>query len=375
MQQRWHQIGSLIRKEFIAIWREKRIRIVLILPPIIQLLVFSYAVTYEVRNVRVGIYTEDFGPVVHSLIARFQGAQRTIASVQLYASYRQLQQALLEQRILAGIRIQKDFSRKILAGMPETVQLLLDGRRANAAMILQGYVAKIVSRVARQFAPAQVQRSLHFPSLVTRVWFNPNLLSTWSALPALVVILSNLVVLMITALTIARERELGTFEQLLVSPLTSYEVLIGKAIPPFVLGFVEGSLMMVLITVLFGLPLTFQSAVLLLLTLVPFLFSIVGVGLFVSSLASTQQQGLLGAFTYQVPAVLLSGFATPLDNIHPAIRWIADINPLQYAITATRVLFLEHPSAAFLVHLVAPLVPISIGTLTAAALLFRSKVG
>ncbi|MFA6810268.1 MAG: ABC transporter permease, partial [Desulfoplanes sp.] len=183
----------------------------------------------------------------------------------------------------------------------------------------------------------------------------------------------NLVALLVTALSVARERELGTYEQLLVSPLRPTEILLGKAVPAIILGFIEGVLMVALLLLIFRIPFT-GSLLLLLLAMFLFLVAIVGVGLFISSLSKTQQQGFLGAFTYMVPAVLLSGFATPVANIPLWLRWLAYLNPLHYMISLTRAIFLENPDAAGVMHMIWPLLPIGLITLTGATWMFRKRM-
>jgi len=205
------------------------------------------------------------------------------------------------------------------------------------------------------------------------VWFNENLSPLWSSVPALLGILTNLVALLVTSLSVARERELGTFDQLLVSPLRPGEILVGKAIPAFVIAYLEGGLMVFAVVVLFGIPFR-GSLALLAVAMFIFLLAIVGIGLWISSLAATQQQALLGSFTYMVPAVLLSGFATPVENIHPAIRWLSDIDPLRYMVAIARMVFLENPTPDVVAPYVWPLFPIAAFTLVSAAWLFRHRL-
>jgi ABC-2 type transport system permease protein len=373
-----NRIIRLIIKESSAILRDKRSRMILVFPPLVQLLIFSFAATHEVRNMTLGIYTEDHGYAARELIAKFEAVPVTFSHIKYYSDLKEVRRAIDAQDILAAVHIGPTFSRDIEAGEHISIQILLDGREANAALVVQGYINRIVQDFVSEWTS---YREMHKTeghrvrsTLVSRIWFNPNLNSTWSTVPALVGILSNLVVLMITALSVARERELGTFEQLLVSPLRPIEILIGKTIPAFILGFVEGIFMMSMAVLIFRLPLTLSGALLLLGGMFLFLMSIVGVGLFISSLAKTQQQGFLGAFTYQVPATLLCGFATPIENIPDWLRWVAYVNPLQYMVTICRSIFLENPPINLVVSMVWPLIPIGLTTLTAATLLFRKKM-
>jgi ABC-2 type transport system permease protein len=373
-----NRIIRLIIKEFLAVLRDRRSRIILVLPPLVQLLIFSFAATHEVRNVTLGIYAEDHGYAARELIARFEAVPVTFSQIKYYRDLKAVRQAIDAQDILAAVHIGPTFSKDIKAGKRTSIQILLDGREANAALVVQGYINRIVQDFMSEWTS---YREMHktgghriSSTLVPRMWFNPNLNSTWSTVPALVGILSNLVVLMVTALSVARERELGTFEQLLVSPLRPVEILAGKAIPALVLGFAEGIFMMSMAVLVFRLPITLSGVLLLLGVMFLFLLSIVGVGLFISSLAKTQQQGFLGAFTYQVPATLLCGFATPVENIADWLRWLAYVNPLQYMVTICRTIFLENPSMNVVVSMVWPLLPIGLATLTTASLLFKRKM-
>ncbi|HOM98859.1 MAG TPA: ABC transporter permease [Acidobacteriota bacterium] len=373
-----YRIARLTKKELLAVLKDRRSRFLLIGPPLLQLLIFSFAATLEVRNVTLGVYMEDHGRAARDLLARFQGAQRTFRTIRYYRDLKTVRQAIDNQEILAAIHIGPDFSKHIELGVPERVQVILDGRNANAASVVQGYINRIVEdyvkeTLSRLHEPG-IAKATSLDSIVTRKWFNPNADPQWSTVSALVGVLCNLVVLLITALSIARERELGTFEQLLVSPLRPAEILIGKSVPAILLGFIEGIFMTCMAVVIFDLPLTLKGFVLLLGTIFAFVFSVVGVGLFVSSIAKTQQQGFLGAFTYQVPATLLCGFATPVENVPDWLRWLAYVNPLQYMVTLSRTIFLENPSTRVVLSMAWPLVPIGLVTLAAATALFRRRM-
>lgn len=390
----WQRIGRLIVKEFLVVLRDPRTRLILIVPPMIQLLIFSFAATHEVRNVVLGVYNEDGGLASRELLDRIHAIPETFSRIEYFQELRSAEEALAAQRVLAVLHIGQTFSKELLSGGAGPVQVLVDGRRSNSAMIVQGYLARILEDFASQAAggprpaaspsgqaessldaadsaPAAAKLAVLPPRPVSRMWFNPNLNPIWSTLPGLVAVLSNLVALLITALSVAREKELGTFEQLLVSPLRAGEILVGKAVPAVVLGVLEGTLMITMAVLVFRLPLSWHGLQVLLAAMPLFLVAVVGIGLFVSSLARTQQQGLLGAFTYQVPATLLSGFATPVENIADGLRWIAYINPLQYMVGLARMAFLENPGWDVVWGRIWPMAPIGLVTLTGAALLFR----
>ncbi|GAB4130810.1 ABC transporter permease [Thermopirellula anaerolimosa] len=369
------RIRRLVIKEFLAIFRDRASRMVVTVPPLVQLLVFSFAATLEVRNAGLGIYNEDAGLLGRELAARFESIPVTFSRIVPCRNYAEVRQALDSQQVLGVVHIPQDFTRSLEAGRSPAVQILLDGRQSNAAAVTQGYAGRIVRDFALTALP---RRAVAGPPVtqaipITRVWFNENLHPLWSSVPALLGILTNLVTLLVTGLSVARERELGTFDQLLVSPLRPGEILIGKAVPAFVVAYVEGGLMILVAVTLFGLPFR-GSLPLLAVALFVFLLAIVGVGLWISSISSTQQQALLGAFTYMVPAVLLSGFATPVENIHPAIRWLADVNPLRYMVAISRMVFLENPTADVVWPYIWPLLPIAAFTLVTSAWFFRHRL-
>jgi ABC-2 type transport system permease protein len=206
-----------------------------------------------------------------------------------------------------------------------------------------------------------------------RAWFNPNLLSRWFIVPGIVGLLTLVVTMLVTALSVAREREQGTFDQLLVTPLRPVDILIGKALPGFLIGLAEATVIIVVAVLWFEVPLlgnllTLYAGVIL------FLFSAIGVGLMISSLSVTQQQGLLGAFLFLVPAIILSGFATPIANMPPLVQELTLINPMRYFMVILRGVFLEGVPLGPLVQQLWPLAAIAAVTLTLAGALFRRRM-
>jgi ABC-2 type transport system permease protein len=211
-------------------------------------------------------------------------------------------------------------------------------------------------------------------TLEVRAWFNPNLESRWFIVPGIIGLLILVVVMLVTDLSVAREREQGTFDQLLVTPLRPVEILLGKALPGFIIGLIEASVIVMIALYWFGVPLR-GSVLLLYIGIVLFLLSAIGVGLMISSLAVTQQQGLLGAFLFLVPAVILSGFATPIANMPTAVQAVTLVNPLRYFMVVLRGVFLEDMPAALLVHQFWPMAVIGIATLSLEGWLFRHRMG
>lgn len=372
------RIFRLVIKEFLAVWRDPKSRFVLLFPPLLQMFVFGLAATQEIKNVRIGLYDEDRSPASRDLLARFTAARATFSEVRSIESLDEARAALDAQRVLLVVHVGPTFSRDLGARRPAPVQVLLDGRKANSASVVSGYASSIVQQFAAEWpgpGGRVAPRSLPDPAsaLVTRAWFNPNLTALWSTAPALIGIVTAVVSLLVTALSIARERELGTFEQLLVSPLRPTEILIGKTAPAFLVGLLESTGMLLITRFIFAVPVV-GSLVVFYLAIVVYLAAVIGIGLFISSLAKTQQQAILGAFMFMVPAVLLSGFATPVENIPPWLRWVAYGDPLRYILLVIKGTFLEELSLGESLANVWPMVLIAAGTLTAAEWLFRSRL-
>jgi ABC-2 type transport system permease protein len=367
----WWRLRSLVLKELLVILRDPKGRTILIVPPIVQMLIFSFAATQEVKNVHLGVVNEDYGTAARDLLARFEGSGH-FSHIHHLGGEPEIAPAIDSKSVLLVIHIGPDFSRKLAVGSRAQVQLILDGRRSNAAQIVAGYAQAIVDGYAHEVSTAR--RGSEPPSTIAaRVWFNPNLETTWNTVPSLVAILTTLMGLVVTALSVARERELGTFEQLLVSPLRPVEIVIGKSIPALLIGLAEGTLM--LSVGVFGFRVPFQGSIMLLyMSMTVFLTSVIGVGLFISSLATTQQQGILGAFVFMVPAILLSGFATPIENMPEWLQPVTLINPLRYYLALIKGLFLKSMPAAMVFHLLWPLALIAFATLSAATWLFRHRI-
>jgi len=366
----WQRIAALIVKEFLAVWKDKRSRTVIVAPPLIQLLVFGYAATFDVTHVATAIYNEDSGLLSRELVARFQGSPNIDVVARLDRDG-QIAEMIDPKRASLVIHIGQTFSRDMLAGRPATVQAIVDGRESNTALIILSYVNQIVSEFNREWSVAS-GRPPPPAVLVTRSWFNPNLESRWFIVPGIVALLTLVVTTVVTALTVAREREIGTFEQLLVTPFTPLEILIGKSMPALMIGLGEATLIVVVAVLWFRIPLL-GSIPLLYAGLFLYILAVIGVGLMLSSLARTQQQAILGAFLFVVPAVILSGFATPIANMPPFIQDITLVNPMRYFLFIVRGIFLEDLPAPIVYAHLWPMAAIAVVTLAGAGWLFRHR--
>jgi ABC-2 type transport system permease protein len=365
------KLAALIVKELLSAFRDPRTRIAFIIPPLMQVFLYAYAATLEVSNVPLGVYNEDWGESSRQLVSRFERAS-AFSEIKYFKSSAEIQPAIDGQSVLAAIHISQDFSRKVAAKEPVAVQVILDGRRSNSAQILNGYINSIVTQFAADQASGDI-RQADTSAVVDRAWYNPNREYRTAMIPGLVATLTMTTVLMVMVMSVARERELGTFEQLLVSPLQPAEIMIGKAVPGVIIGTVLASAISLIVTQVFGIPLT-GSLFVLYAGLIVFLLAIIGVGLFISSLVATQQQAMLGAMVYMMPAMMLSGFTSPVQNMPDWLKPVALINPLTHFLVIVRGVFLRDMPMALVAQRIWPMLLIASVTLSAAMWLFRRRL-
>ncbi len=355
-------------KEVLSILRDPRSRMVVFVPPLLQLLVFAFAATLEVRNVDIAVHNQDAGRWSRELITRLDTAE-FVHQVRRVTDTRELRDLLDQGKVIAALDIPADFSRAIAAGDSGHVQVLVDGRRSNSGQITVGYLSTIAADVGAQ---VRLDAAPAVP-VVVRNWFNPNLVYRWFIVPGLSGILALFSALLITSLSIARERELGTFDQLLVSPTSTPEIIVSKSVPALAIGTVLGLTMIAAGIVLFRIPFS-GSFSLLLVSLVLFILSVVGIGLMISAVSATQQQAILGAFAIGVPAVLMSGFATPVENMPTLLQWLAQAIPLTHFLIIVQGSFLKALPLGDILASLWPLAIIALVSLTMATIFVRGRL-
>jgi ABC-2 type transport system permease protein len=365
------RILSLALKELLALLRDTKSRLILIGPPILQLFVFGYGATFDLNRVPIAVYNEDRSAPARELVARVVGSAN-FRLIREIGHDGEIAPLIENRRVLAVLHLGPHFSQQLLHGEPAPVQLLIDGRNSNTALILLGYVREITTafgadwRSARGEAPPPAVLKVH-------ALYNQDLRSQWFIVPGIIGVLTLVVTTIVTALSVARERELGTFDQLLVTPMTPAEILLGKALPSVLIGLVEGGFILLATLFWFEVPLRGELGALLLGMLL-FVFSAVGIGLMISSLATTQQQGILGAFLFLVPAVILSGFATPIQNMPEAVQHLTLINPLRWFLVVARGVLLEGDGYASLANAYWPMALIALISSLVAAWMFRHRM-
>lgn len=365
------QLLALVHKEFLALLRDPRSRLVLIGPPIIQLVVFSYAATFDLNDVPVAVLNQDRGSLSRELLSRIEGSP-AFHIVQRVESADQARALLDDRKAMLVLAFDQHFSRDIAQGRSARLQALLDGRNSNSALVALGYLRNIL--VDFNQAQGQARAGPALPAVLkVRAWYNENMTSRWFIVPGIVGLLLLVVTLVVTALSIAREREAGTFDQLLVTPLHPWQILLGKSVPGLVVGLLEASFIILVAVLWFEVPLR-GSIGALYLGILLFLLSAIGVGLMISAISVTQQQALLGAFLFLVPAVILSGFATPIANMPEVVQWLSYLDPMRYFLVIVRGVFLEGADVGLMFHQYWPMAVIGILSLLLAGWLARHRM-
>jgi ABC-2 type transport system permease protein len=366
-----YRIGTLIIKELQALLQDRQSRALLIAPVVLQLAVFPFAATLEVKNNTLGVFNEDAGGESIELVQRLSRA-RAFTKIVFIKNEEELRWNIDAQQTLIVLRFAPDFSRSVTAGLPAPIQAILDGRRSNGGQIALGYVREILQGYLddRNRSQGRVAKS----AIVVRHWFNPNLDYVRHIIPSLVAIITTISTLIVTSLSVAREREHGTFDQLLVSPLTPGMIMVGKSVPALIVAATQATIILTAGVWVYRIP--FEGSLALLYgSMFFYILALAGFGLLISSICSTQQQAFLGVFSFMMPAVLLSGFPSPVENMPAWLQYIDWFNPLRHFIVIVKGVFLKDIGIGELIHPLWPLAVIACITLGTANWMFRRKLG
>jgi ABC-2 type transport system permease protein len=346
MFERWKYLTI---KEFIQTFRERRRRNLLILAPLIQIFLFGYVATLDVDNVPTALLDLDKSQESREFARRLE-ACGYFTITRWPSSAGELGQYLDRGDVLAAIQIDRGFSKDIKKGSPAPLQLLMDGTDSNSAQIAMGHIAEIVRRLSRDLsAQPSLRKGADWsaqPSLRkgadfrTRVWYNPDLRSRNFFLPGVIALIILLTCLMTTSMAIVREREVGTMEQLMVTPIRPAELVLAKMFPSAVIGVGQMALVTAAGVFWFHVPIKGALSFLFVCTGV-YLLPVLGIGLFISTISRTQQQAMMASFFFFQPTVLLSGFATPIENMPLAFQYVTYLSPLRYFLVIVRGIFLK----------------------------------
>ncbi len=342
----WARLKQMLIKEFIQVFRDKRTRFVLFGPPIIQMLIFGYAATFEIHHVPTVVLDLDHSQESRELISRFSSSPYFDVQRQL-TDYRQVGDLLDQGKATIGLEIHAGFAQNLRKGQTAPLQVIVDATNSNTALIASSYITQIVLRFAQDYQKDRIYRILpqvleQIPSiqLEQRPWYNPDLRSRWFFVPGIIGSLTLVLVVSLTAFAVVREREIGTLEQLMVTPIRPSEFILGKTLPYFLIGLVDVSLIATVGTFWFGVP--FRGNILVLFAgAILFLLSMLGVGLLISTVSSTQQQAMVTSFFFIMPAVTFSGFGFPISTMPKWLQYLTYLSPLRYFLVVLRGTYLK----------------------------------
>lgn len=372
------RLRHMLVKEFIQTLRNPRMRGLIFLTPVIQLFLFGYAVTTDVQNIPLAICDLDHSVASRELTSRFvhSGYFDLVESVSDPARVREL---LDRGEARAVLQFNHGFQQTLQAGRTAELQLLLDGTISNTAGIVMSYSSRIVNQYSQELLDERVHRLLGTPprtahvDLATRAWFNENLESRNFFVPGVIAMIVTLTSLMLTSMAVVREKEIGTMEQILVTPIRPVELILGKTIPFALISFADVIGITVIGVFWFSVPIR-GNLLLLLFATGLFLLTTLGLGLLISTMSQTQQQAMMGAFFVYLPAFLLSGFIFPIANMPVVFQWLTLLNPLRYFLEIIRGIFLKGIGAGILWPQMAALSLLGLATLGLASRRFQKTL-
>ena len=337
----FRRIFELLVKELLQLKRDKSARFRMLIPPIVQMMLFGYAATFEIFNVSTAILDQDHSQESRALVSAFASSKRFDVTKQA-SNLNEAKAAVEESRAQLAIIVPPGFAELLRKGQTAPIQVLVDGTNSNSALIALGYVGQIAGAFGQTYALDLAQRTgrLHGRpmvnvAMVERYWYNPNLNSRWFFVPGVIGTLTLITIVNLTAFAIVREREVGTLEQILVTPIKPFEFIIGKTLPFFFIGLIQVILVAAVGTIWFEVPFEGNPLVLLLGTCL-FLLSTLAIGLLISTLCKTQQQAFASNFFVLNPMFILSGFSFPIASMPEALQWLTYLDPLRYFLVIVR---------------------------------------
>jgi ABC-2 type transport system permease protein len=373
------RLKQMLIKEFIQVLRDKRTRFILIGPPIIQMMIFGYAANYEIRHVPTVVLDLDHSQESRELVSRFTSSPYFDVQRQLTDS-RQLGDLIEQGDATVGLEINAGFAQQLRKGQSASLQVIVDATNSNTALIASGYIAQIARGFAQEYQKDRINRIAPqlmevMPSveLAPRPWYNPDLISRWFFVPGIIGSLTVVLVVTLTAFAVVREREIGTLEQIMVTPIRPVEFILGKTLPFFLIGVFDVTLIAVVGSLWFQVPFRGNVAVLAL-GAVLFLLCMLGVGLLISTVSATQQQAMVTAFFFIMPTITFSGFGFPISTMPHWMQLFSYAIPLRYFLIVIRSTYLKGAGMDILWPQMAAMAGLGVALLTAAVLRFHKAL-
>jgi len=375
----FERLKAMLFKEFRQVLRDPRMKVTIFAAPVIQILIFGYAATTDVKNVPTAVYDLDNTPQSREITRTFTDSGYFNADYYINTD-EQMKSLIDKSAVNAVICFNRGFAQKLVGGETAEIQLILDGTDSTTASVVLGYASRIIDRYSQKQLDKRIdllpQELISIPSvdLRQRIWFNENLESRFFYLPGVIAMLVTVMTLLLTSMAVVREKEIGTIEQLIVSPLTATELILGKLIPFAVIAFIDVAFITAVGVLWFRLPIR-GSIILLFASTFVYLFTSLGVGLFISTISSTQQEAMMSTFLFIFPANLLSGLIFPIANMPKLVQWFTLLNPLRYFMVILRGIFLKGVGLAVLWLQILVLLLIGLAILTISVLRFRKTIG
>jgi ABC-2 type transport system permease protein len=373
------RLKQMLIKEFIQVFRDKRTRFVLFAPPIIQMLIFGYAATFEIHHVPTVVLDLDHSQESRELVSRFTSSPYFDVQRQL-TDYRQIGDLIDRGEATVGLEINAGFAQNLRKGQTAPLQVIVDATNSNTALIASGYISQIALAFARDYQQDRISRispqlieKIPSVQLEPRPWYNPDLRSRWFFVPGIIGSLTLVLVVNLTAFAVVREREIGTLEQIMVTPIRPAEFILGKTLPFFLIGLFDVSLIATVGTLWFQVP--FRGQILVLFAgAILFLLCMLGVGLLISTVSSTQQQAMVTAFFFVMPAITFSGFGFPVSTMPQWLQYLTYLSPLRYFLIVLRGTYLKGVGMEVLWPQMLAMAALGISLLTVAVLRFHKAL-
>jgi ABC-2 type transport system permease protein len=373
------RLKQMLIKEFIQVFRDKRTRFVLFVPPIIQMLIFGYAATFEIHHVPTVVLDLDHSQESREVLSRFTSSPYFDVQRQL-TDYRQIGDLIDRGEATVGLEINAGFAQNLRKGQTAPLQVIVDATNSNTALIASGYISQIALAFAQDYQRDRMSRispqiieKIPSVQLEPRPWYNPDLRSRWFFVPGIIGSLILVLVVNLTAFAVVREREIGTLEQIMVTPIRPAEFILGKTLPFFLIGLFDVVLIGTVGTLWFQVP--FRGQILVLFAgAILFLLCMLGVGLLISTVSSTQQQAMVTAFFFVMPAITFSGFGFPISTMPQWLQYLTFLSPLRYFLIVLRGTYLKGVGMDVLWPQIAAMAGLGIGLLTVAVLRFHKAL-
>jgi ABC-2 type transport system permease protein len=373
------RLKQMLIKEFIQVFRDKRTRFILFGPPIVQMLVFGYAATFEIHHVPTVVLDLDQSQQSRDLVSRFTSSPYFDVQRQLTDS-RQIRDLIDTGQATVGLEIDAGFAQKLLKGQTAPLQVIVDATNSNTALIASSYISQIALGFARDYQQDRIGRIA--PQLIEQVpsvqleprpWYNPGLSSRWFFVPGVIGSLTLVLVITLTAFAVVREREIGTLEQIMVTPIRPFEFILGKTLPFFLIGLFDVSLIATVGTLWFQVPFRGHISVLLAGSVL-FILCMLGAGLLISTVSATQQQAMVTAFFLIMPGITFSGFGFPIATMPQWLQYVTYLIPLRYFLVVLRGVYLKGVGMDILWPQLAAMAALGFSLLTFAILRFHKAI-